>query len=159
MKHFVLFFAVFIALFFHANCYSADSSLLSSSSSIQPDGSIDSSGDTSHYLILANGISPSEIPEPQPPKDRPPKKVIEPLEDDEEFLDEEETINDPLEGYNRVVFKFSYKLDLPRTRPLAARGAKHTVTECMDEATSKLEGSLRKAFSGIKERKRKKQAA
>ena len=64
-----------------------------------------------------------------------------------------------IKQFNRVVFKFSYKLDLPRTRPLAARGAKHTVTECMDEATSKLEGSLRKAFSGIKERKRKKQAA
>ena len=111
MKHFVLFFAVFIALFFHANCYSADSSLLSSSGSIKHEGSIGSSGDTSHYLILANGMSPSEIPEPQPPKDRPPKEVIEPLEDDYEEIDEDiETIADPLEPFNRAMFKFNDKL-------------------------------------------------
>src|SRR3989344_1424213 len=46
----------------------------------------------------------------------------------------------------RTVFKFSYTLDLPRTRPIAARGAKHTVTECMDMATAKLERGLTKHF-------------
>ena len=76
MKHFVLFFAVFIALFFHANCYSADSSLLSSSGSINPEGSIGSSGDTSHYLILANGMPPEETPESKPLKDLSPKKKV-----------------------------------------------------------------------------------
>jgi len=51
-----------------------------------------------------------------------------------------------IKQFNRVVFKFSYNLDLPRTRPLAARGAKHSVTECMDVATGKLEKSLVKYF-------------
>lgn len=46
----------------------------------------------------------------------------------------------------RTVFKFSYNLDLPKTRPLAARGAKHSVTECMDQATAKLERGLTKHF-------------
>ena len=127
MKHFVLFFAVFIALFFHANCYSADSSLLSSSGSINPEGSIGSSGDTSHYLILANGMPPEETPEskslkdlsPKKKVDKAPKEVTETLEDDEEFLDEEETINDPLEGYNRVIFKFNDKLYFYCLKPVA----------------------------------------
>lgn len=51
-----------------------------------------------------------------------------------------------IKQFNRVVFKFSYNLELPKRNPLAARGAKHTVTECMDEATARLENSLRKHF-------------
>jgi len=64
-----------------------------------------------------------------------------------------------IKQFKRVVFKFSYNLDLPKTRPLAARGAKHTVTECMDEATSSLESSMKKYFKKGREKKRLKQVA
>ena len=120
MKHFVLFFAVFIALFFSAHCYSADSSPLPSSSSMQPESSIGKTGYTSHYLILANGLPPDETPETQSPKERPiketrerdkaRKEAIELLEDDYEIDEDIETISDPLEPVNRAMFKFNDKL-------------------------------------------------
>lgn len=52
-----------------------------------------------------------------------------------------------IKQFKRVVFKVNYTLDIPRThKPLAARGAKHTVTESMDMATSKLESEVTKHF-------------
>ncbi len=120
MKHFVLFFAVFITLFFSAHCYSADSSPLPSSSSMQPESSIGKTGYTSHYLILAKGMPPDETPETQSPKERPiketresdkaGKEIIEPLEDDYEIDEDIETISDPIEPFNRAMFKFNDKL-------------------------------------------------
>ena len=120
MKHFVLFFAVFITLLFYTNCYSADSSPIPSSSSMQPESSIGQTGYTSHYLILANGMPPDETPETQSPKERPiketrerdkaRKEAIELLEDDYEIDEDIETISDPLEPVNRAMFKFNDKL-------------------------------------------------
>jgi phospholipid-binding lipoprotein MlaA len=115
MKHFVLFFAVFIALFFNALCYSADTSPIPSSSSTQPESSIGKTGYTSHYLILAKGMPQSEISETQSAKekresDKTGKEIIEPLEDDYEIDEDIETISDPLEPVNRAMFKFNDKL-------------------------------------------------
>lgn len=47
----------------------------------------------------------------------------------------------------RTVFKFKYRLELPKARkPISGEGAKHTITECMDEATKKLERNVRDHF-------------
>lgn len=145
MKHCALFLMILPGLFFYTNGYSGDSSLLPSPGSMQSESSIGFSGHTTHYLILANGMSPSETPETQPPKDRPPKdkyerdkarkKVIEPSEEDyeieeadEEFAEETETINDPWEPFNRAMFKFNDKLYFWVLKP-AARGYKIVLPE------------------------------
>lgn len=138
MKYSILFFAVFIALFFHANCSSADSSLLPSSCSMQPKSSIGQTGYTSHYLILANGMSPEETPETQSPKERPiketrerdkaRKEAIELLEDDYEEDEDIETIADPLQPFNRAMFRFNDKLYFWILKP-AARGYRAVVPQ------------------------------
>jgi len=64
---------VFPVLLFYTNSYSASPSLLQGLDSMQLESLIDSPGDTSHYLILANGMPPDETPEPTPSKDRSPK--------------------------------------------------------------------------------------
>ncbi|MEE9503678.1 MAG: hypothetical protein V3V90_00975, partial [Thermodesulfobacteriota bacterium] len=112
MKHFVLFFAIFITLFFNAHCYSADSSPLPSSSSMQPESSIGKTGYSPHYLILAQGMPPSETSETQSAKekresDKAGMETIEPLKDDYEIDEDIETISDPLEPVNRAMFKFN----------------------------------------------------
>lgn len=145
MRQCGLFLVISLALLFYTNCFSADSSQLQSLGTMQPESSIGFSGHTSHCLILANGIPPSEIPEPQPAKDRPPKdkyerdkthkEVTEPPEDkyeieedNEEFIDETETINDPLESYNRAIFQFNDKVYFWVLKPVA-KGYKAVLPE------------------------------
>ncbi len=166
MKRFVLLLLILPALSLPTNVHSDDSSLLLSLSPIKHESSTYFSEHTSHYLILANGMSPSETPKSQSAKDRLlekkheadkySKESIQPPEESKEFvrsfeddyeLDEEnnklaeetETINDPLEGYNRAIFKFNDKLYFWVLKP-AARGYRAVLPE-------KARTSIRKLFS------------
>lgn len=50
----------------------------------------------------------------------------------------------------RTVFKFHYRLELPKARkPISGEGAKHTITECMDEATKRLKTNVRDHFKEL----------
>jgi phospholipid-binding lipoprotein MlaA len=167
MKRCVLFLVIFFALSLPTNVRTDDSSPSPSLNPLKPESSIDISVDTSHYMILANGMPPSEASEPQQPaKDRSQgkrhevnqysKESIQPSEkgkkfaktaennyeldgEDNEFAEETETINDPLEGYNRAIFKFNDKLYFWVLKP-AARGYRAVLPE-------KARISIRKLFS------------
>ena len=166
MKRCVLLLLILPALSLPTNVHSDDSSLLLSLSPIKPESSTYFSEHTSHYLILANGMPPSETPKSQSAKDRPlekkheadkySKESIQPPEEskkfaelpeddyeldeeDNEFAEETETINDPLEGYNRAIFKFNDKLYFWVLKP-AARGYRAVLPE-------KARISIRKLFS------------
>ena len=156
MKYCGSFLVIIFTLLFYNNGYSGNSSLLPHPGSPQTENSTGFSGNTSHYLILANGMPPIETSEPKPAKGRPPediykkdvvrKEVIEqpeerkePIEqpeedvyvmdeDSEEFLEDTETINDPLEGYNRAIFKFNDKFYYWVLKP-AARGYRAILPE------------------------------
>ena len=166
MKRCVLLSLILITSFYPTNSHSDDSSPLLRLSTIKPESSTGISTNTPHYMILANGMPPSETIEPQTKKDVPTKakdtmdrkdeEVIEPLEkseqfvkpseddyeldeDYEEFIEEEETINDPLEGYNRAIFKFNNKFYYWILKPVAT-GYRAVLPE-------KARTSVRKLFS------------
>jgi len=136
MKRCGLFLVIFLTSLFYTNAYSTEPSLLQSLSPLQSESSNVFSSDISHHLILANGMPPSEMPEPQPAKDLPskdkyerdkarkevtelPEDKYEIDEDSEEFIEETETINDPLESYNRAIFHFNDKLYFWVLKPVA----------------------------------------
>ncbi len=107
MKRCVLLLLILLTSFYPTNGHSGDSSPLLSISHIKYESSTDISSDTSHYMILANEMPPTDED----------KKFIKPSEDDyeldedyEEFLEDTDTINDPLQGFNRAMFKFNDKL-------------------------------------------------
>ena len=137
MKRCVLSFLMLLATFYPTNGHSGNSSPLLTINHIEYESSTDISSNTSHHMILANRMPPSETIEPQTKKDVPTKakdtmdrkdeEVVEPLEeseqfvkpseddyeldeDYEEFLEDTDTINDPLQGFNRAMFKFNDKL-------------------------------------------------
>ena len=164
MKRFVLHLLILPALSLPTNVHSDDSSLLLSLSPVKHESSTYFPEHTAHYLILANRIIPSETPKSQSAKDRPlekkheadkySKESIQPPEESKEFvrsfeedyeLDEEnnklaeetETINDPLEGYNRAIFKFNDKLYFWVLKP-AARGYRAVLPEMARTSIRKL---------------------
>ena len=107
MKRCLLLLLILLTSFYPTNGHSGDSSPLLSISHIKYESSTDISSDTSHYIILANEMPPTDED----------KKFIKPSEDDyeldedyEEFLEDTDTINDPLQGFNRAMFKFNDKL-------------------------------------------------
>ncbi len=137
MKRCVLLFLILLTSFYPTTGHSGDSSPLLTTSHIEYESSTGISSNTSHHMILANEMPPSETIEPQTKKavltkakdtmDRKDEEVVEPLEkseqfvkpseddyeldeDYEEFLEDTDTINDPLQGFNRAMFKFNDKL-------------------------------------------------
>ena len=107
MKRCVLLFLILLTSFYPTNGHSGDSSPLLIMHPIKHESSTDIFSNTSHYIILANEMPPTDEG----------KKFIKPSEDDyeldedyEEFLEEVDTINDPLQGFNRAMFKFNDKL-------------------------------------------------
>lgn len=139
MKQGVLFLVILLGLFFYTNGYCSDSSLLQNSGSMQSENLTGFSGKTSDFLILANGMPPSEKPGPQPAKDHPPEDKYELDEDDEEFSEEIEAINDPLQPFNRAMFQFNDKLYFWCLKPIA-RGYRAVLPK-------KARISIRKFFS------------
>jgi len=135
MKYFSLF-AFTLVLVFYTNTYSDDFSVLPSLDFKQNKGSIATLRHSSDQMILANGMPLIETPEPQPAKDLPSenkykgdkaqKEVTEPPEDkyeidedSEEFIEVAETISDPLESYNRAIFRFNDKFYFYSLKPMA----------------------------------------
>ena len=135
MKYFSLL-VLTLGLVFYTNTYSDDFSVLPSLNFKQSEGTIATSKHTSHQLILANGMPLNETPEPQPAKDlssenkskrdKYRKEVTEPSkdryeidEDSEEFVEDIETISDPLEPYNRAIFQFNDKFYFYSLKPIA----------------------------------------
>jgi len=130
MKHSVLFMVILFTLLFCTNGYSANSSLLPSPGSLQPESSVGFQGHAPHLLILAGGMPPEKTPEAQPGKDIPSEdtqktdkegeELVEPPENtyetDEEAL---ETINDPWEPFNRKMFVFNDKVYFYCLKPVA----------------------------------------
>lgn len=146
MKRSVLLFLMLLASFYPTNG-NPDNSL--PSLSISPFEYECSTGISSHIsdcMILANGMPPIEAAETLPEKkqaaekshdeNKHPKEPVQPTEggkkfiessaDDDEldedyeaFLEEEETINDPIEGYNRSIFKFNDKFYYWVLKPVA----------------------------------------
>ena len=107
MKRCVLLFLILLTSFYPTDGHSGDSSPLLSMHPIKYESSTDIFSNFSHYIILANEMPPTDED----------KKFIKPSEDDyeldedyEEFLEDTDTINDPLQGFNRAMFKFNDKL-------------------------------------------------
>lgn len=145
MKRCVLLFLILFTSFCPTNGHPDNSLPTLSISPFEYESSTGISSNISHYMILANGMPPSDAEE-TPPKElsaekssdenKQPKepfqpseegkKFIEPSGDDDEldedyeaFLEEEETINDPMEGYNRAIFKFNDKFYYWILKPVA----------------------------------------